>query len=68
MLKVKDVQEQLDREAEARRIQENIANRNRLQDQIREQRQREEDARLEFERERDMVDQAVQRLIEDDQN
>lgn len=66
MLRTKEIQDEINREAEARRKNDRLNNKQSIQAQIDERKELEREAQREYEKERDQVDSVIQRMIDED--
>lgn len=66
MLRTKEINDQIQREAEAARIQDRIQNKQQIQNQIDNRKQLEAEAQAEYLKEKDQVDNIIQRMISED--
>lgn len=65
-LMMKELQDRINREKVASKLQEMLQNKYQLQAQIDEFKQKEADAKMEYIKERNQVDNMIQRMIEED--
>ena len=66
MLRTKEIQDQISREAEAARLQDRVQNKQKIQQQITDHKQLEAEAHQEYLKEKDQVDNIIQRMISED--
>lgn len=66
MLRTKEIQDQISREAEAARLQDRVQNKQKIQQQITDSKQLEAEAHQEYLKEKDQVDNIIQRMISED--
>ena len=66
MLRTKEIQDQISREAEAARLQDRVQNKQKIQQQITDNKQLEAEAHQEYLKEKDQVDNIIQRMISED--
>lgn len=66
MLKVKEAQDYIQREADGKRLEDMLQNKYAIQRQIDNMKDKESEAHSEYLRERDQVDHVIQRMIDED--
>ena len=66
MLRTKEIQDQISREAEAARLQDRVQNKQKIQQQITDNKQLEAEAHQEYLKEKYQVDNIIQRMISED--
>ncbi len=66
MLRTKEIQDEIQREADKRNLEDRINNKLSIQNQIVQRKQLEEEARNEYLKEKEQVDNVIQRMINED--
>ena len=66
MLRTKEIQDQIQREADSRNLSDRINNKQTIQQQIDERKKLEEEAQSEYLKEKEQVDNMIQRMINED--